>query len=89
MIVGWHQVWALWRVNENFSAQVQQLLARADCSVWSGIVVQEANRAMVRVFLLDLTDQPVKLIAVEIRCNSGVRWKQLKHDHPLAVRQYR
>ena len=85
----WRQVWAIWRVNENFPAQLQQLLARADCSVWSGVVVQEANRAMVRTFLLDLSGQSAKLIIVEIRCNSAVGWKQLIHDHPVAVPPYR
>ena len=42
-----------------------------------------------RTLLLDLNGQTVKLVAVELSRNSGVGWKQFKHDHPLAVPPYR
>ena len=73
------------RISQPKSSSFWQMQA-AVCGL--ALLCKKLYRPMMQMLLLDLNGQMVKLVTVELNRNSGVGWKQFKHDHPLAVPPY-
>lgn len=74
-------------VYEPIIAQLIQFLAGHVCEVRSGVVLKEADEAVVWALALNLTDKKIQLLPVKLCSEAGAGCQKFKQKHNLAVPQ--
>ena len=76
VVIGWREVRWIWRMRQNFVAQVVQLWKRWLCDMWLGMVVEKKWALSIdqcRLQELQSSVHPIDLLRILLRCNGFTR----------------
>lgn len=85
MVVGRRQVWAVWRMRQDFPAHFFNFLLGDFCDMRPSVVVEEFCRRRIHTLTSQRLVHPVQLALVEVHRNCLNRIQNLKVDQAFTV----